>query len=327
MYFLRGSLPWQGLKVGASSRCPWARLPRGPGSALAWAASGRWGRLCPAGRWVGTRPDAGALALSSVPGPCCAERLWMSLSLRPPCFAGPTLTGCPGAARAGVRPPEHLGVLGEGILQEWALLEKRHQETVGGLTAPGAKPGPHTDLLLVSARLTRSRRGTRRSVTPKGPLQWRCSVRTSQVRAPRVAWPRPRPGPAAAGLAPLSPLCPRRRDGHVPALRAAAGFLREARLRLPAEALHRLVRAERLRVRLRIRLGRETAGEWRGSGTEAAGPWEGCGQHVGGVSVVRGSSQGGCGLASSLPRTSVPQRSAPAATSSPCRAAAVAPVG
>lgn len=59
--------------------------------------------------------------------------------------------------------------------------------------------------------------------------------------------------------------------------------------------------------------------DWAGkplvSGAEAAEPWEGCGQHVGGVSVVRGSIQGGCGLASSLPRVSVPQRSAPPAAS------------
>ncbi|XP_062040935.1 casein kinase I isoform X2 [Lepus europaeus] len=50
-----------------------------------------------------------------------------------------------------------------------------------------------------------------------------------------------------------------RGDGHVPALRAAPRLLREAGLRLPAQALHRPVRPQRLRVRLRVRLGGEAA--------------------------------------------------------------------
>ncbi|XP_044110583.1 casein kinase I isoform X1 [Neovison vison] len=48
-----------------------------------------------------------------------------------------------------------------------------------------------------------------------------------------------------------------RGDGHVPALRAAPGLLREAGLRLSAQALHRPLRPQRLRVRLRVRLGGE----------------------------------------------------------------------
>lgn len=48
-------------------------------------------------------------------------------------------------------------------------------------------------------------------------------------------------------LTPMLPVC-YRRDGHLPALRAEAGLLREARLRLLEEALHRPLRQERLRL-------------------------------------------------------------------------------
>ncbi|XP_036280065.1 casein kinase I isoform X2 [Pipistrellus kuhlii] len=54
-----------------------------------------------------------------------------------------------------------------------------------------------------------------------------------------------------------APLTLLRGDGHIPALRAAPGLLREARLRLPAKALHRPLRPQRLCVRLRVRLGGE----------------------------------------------------------------------
>lgn len=91
------------LLLSLGTAAPWAWLCPGVGDIRKAGEASFPGVL---GGWH--PPDAAALALSSVPGPCCAERLWMSLSLHPPCFAGvpATRTGCPGAALACVRPPD-----------------------------------------------------------------------------------------------------------------------------------------------------------------------------------------------------------------------------
>lgn len=147
MYFLRGSLPWQGLKVIASSCCPHAWLPRGSGSAP--GSCQEWGKkaLAPG---VGALVESRAVALSSVPDPACAE-----------CLQGPPL----GAPPVWISQPQSQWLSGRcahpqpapgrfPAVSSHCHRGQRHQDPAACLTAPSASPSP-PHLLLVSARPTR----------------------------------------------------------------------------------------------------------------------------------------------------------------------------
>jgi len=189
--------------------------------------------------------------------------------------------------------------------------------------APSAFPsagdvrGPRADLLLVSTRLTRSRRGIRRSATPKEPPQWRCSVRTSQVRALCVAWPWPW-SPLAWHLVPLP-----QPTLSVPAEEMATYLRYVRRLDFFEKPDYDYLR--KLFTDLFERNGYvfDYEYDWAGKplvSDEGAGPGRGCwapgsaggtGQRGGEPGWAAAAASEDAGWQSSLPRSSVPERTAP----------------
>lgn len=109
------------------------------------------------------------------------------------------------------------------------------------------------------SRLTLWRSDTRRSETPNEQPRSKCFVRASLVS--RSTLHLTHHFLFCCVLIGCCFVFCNRRDGHLPALCEEAGLLWEARLRLPTEALHRSVRQEQLRLRLRVRLGRQISCE------------------------------------------------------------------